>query len=436
MKNRAVITATGVISPAGMNTDEFWNSCLQQKDYICPIPENWKHYSSFMSQYWSPLDKYFPGSEWLLKMDLLQLDFCQLMVLDAAYQAITASGISFSIVDSRKRIMRLECINPERAGVFIGTGTGGITSLLSAHLSQLLSTADHLRLSSANQDSSLKRYNPFTVPMMMVNGSADILGIRLSLHGMNRTVTAACSSGTMAIGEAYRAVAEGRLDFALAGGVEYLHDPSGGIFRGFDIAGTLTRISDPVSCNCPFDQSRSGFLFCEGGCAILMIESLEHAVKRGAKIIAEIKAYQNAFEAYNLMMMDPAGSHIENLLRSVVNQSGLKVQEIDYINAHGTGTVLNDQIESDVIDRVFGKEVPVNSTKSITGHALGASGALEAVVTALSVYYDRVHGSKNLRNPVRNLNFVKNTSTHRVKNALTESFAFGGHYAALVLGKV
>jgi 3-oxoacyl-[acyl-carrier-protein] synthase II len=428
MKNRVVITGIGVISAMGNTTDEFWGSCLQMKDYIVPIPEEWNKYSSFSSRYWSPLDKYSPSSSWLSKADHLQLDLCQQMVLDAAFQAVSLSGIGHTEIDPKKKIMRLDGVDPRRSGVFIGTGAGGITSLLTAH-------STHISPMQKNLFAPVK-YNPFTVPMMMINGSADILGIRFSIHGINRTVSTACASGTMAIGEAFRAISEGTIDFALAGGVEYLHDPTGGIFRGFDSAGTLTRNTAVESCNCPFDQNRSGFLFSEGGCAMFVIESLEQAELRGSVPLAEIKAYKEKFEAYNLMMMEPDGKQIESLLRSVVAQASLDLHQIDYINAHGTGTVLNDQIEADVIERVFGSDVLVNSTKSLTGHVLGASGALEAAVTVLSVCHNKIHGSKNIKTQVKSLNFTRETISHPVKNALTESFGFGGHLAALVIGKV
>ena len=168
----------------------------------------------------------------------------------------------------------------------------------------------------------------------------------------------------------------------------------------------------------------------------MVIESLEHALNRGTNIIAEIKAYFENFEAYNLMMMEPEGKFIEELLISLLDKADLDKSEIDYINAHGTGTVANDQIESMVIKKIFGTAVSVNSTKSLTGHILGASGAIEAVITALSVQKNTIHGSKNIFNPVNDINLIKKSTHTRIRNAITESFSFGGHNAALVLGKV
>lgn len=438
MKKRVVITGTGAICSIGNSTASLWESCMEQKVSIQEIPQRWKALSKFNSRFWSPLGPLPKDSFFQLRTDAFQLDKCQIMTIATAMEAIRDSKLEYIRVNGKCGICKLKDIDTSRTGIFIGTGAGGIGSMLSAHsyhnLSPLKSQLDPHKYGFA--DAFPLRFNPFTVPMMMLNGSADILGIRLSISGINRTICAACASGTMAIGEAYKAVSSGKIDVAIAGGVEYLNDPSGGVFRSFDTAGVLTKGDNAETCNAPFDQNRSGFLFSEGGCALMVIESLEHALNRGTNIIAEIKAYFENFEAYNLMMMEPEGKFIEELLISLLDKADLDKSEIDYINAHGTGTVANDQIESMVIKKIFGTAVSVNSTKSLTGHILGASGAIEAVITALSVQKNTIHASKNIFNPVNDINLIKKSTHTRIRNAITESFSFGGHNAALVLGKV
>jgi 3-oxoacyl-[acyl-carrier-protein] synthase II len=224
------------------------------------------------------------------------------------------------------------------------------------------------------------------------------------------------------------------VDLAVTGGSEYLYDEHGHIFRGFDVAGTLVQdYVDPESANRPFDEKRSGFLFSQGGAAVLVLEELEHARRRGATIIAEVIGYAESFDAHSMMSLAPGGEQIERMVHAAITDADLSPRDVDYVNAHGTGTKNNDQTEAEVIDRVFGKSVLINSTKSLLGHTIGASGAIEALVTALSLRDGTTHICKNLDTPLLGLNFVRSVEQHDLRVGLSQSFAFGGHNAAVVL---
>ena len=214
----------------------------------------------------------------------------------------------------------------------------------------------------------------------------------------------------------------------------YLNDEHGHIFRGFDVAGTLVRdCAEPQSANRPFDQGRSGFLFSQGGAAVLLLEELEHALRRGAPILAELAGFAETFDAYSMMSLAPDGAQIERAIRASLADAGLPAGAVDYVNAHGTGTVNNDAIESAIIERVFGTSVPVNSTKSLLGHTIGASGAFEALVTALTLRDGKTHINRGLETPCSGLNYVRSVQAFHPEVGVSQSFAFGGHNAALVL---
>jgi 3-oxoacyl-[acyl-carrier-protein] synthase II len=270
--------------------------------------------------------------------------------------------------------------------------------------------------------------------MLMPNSGSAAIANKFSLNGSNATHCVACASGTVSVGNAYRAVRDGQVELAIAGGSEFLHDEHGAIFRAFDIAGTLVRdCADPGGANRPFDEKRSGFLFSQGGAAVLVLEELEHALRRGASIMAELVGFAETFDAHSMMRLAPDGVQIERALRASVADAGLPVGAVDYVNAHGTGTVNNDAIESAIIERVFGRSVPVNSTKSLLGHTIGASGAFEALVTALTLRDGKTHINRNLEAPCHPLNYVRSVETFHPQVAVSQSFAFGGHNAALVL---
>ena len=261
-----------------------------------------------------------------------------------------------------------------------------------------------------------------------------MLGIRFSITGPNQTVCTACASGTMAIGQAFEAIAAGTADAALAGGAEYLADDYGGVFRGFDTAKTLVKnCDDPPTANCPFDRKRSGFLFAEGGSAVLVLEELSRALGRGAPVIAEVLSSAETFDAHSVMSIDPSAKQIRRMIARALDEANVTPGEIDYINTHGTATEQNDEIEARTIEAVFGTRPLINATKSLTGHTIGAAGAIETAITALSIARKTTHACKNLEEPVRPLNFVTTAGAFDIKTAFTQSFAFGGHNAGLVL---
>jgi 3-oxoacyl-[acyl-carrier-protein] synthase II len=332
----------------------------------------------------------------------------------------------------------------------MGTGIGGLTSFATSFSYQVLnrqkaSLAKSIALLKQNENVgpledilnkmlSPKRYNPFGVSMTMPNAVSGNLGIKFKLNGGNNTFCAACASGTVAIGYGYKAVRSGEVDLAIVGGVEYLHDEYGSVFLGFDTVRALASgHEDPDKANRPFDEDRSGFLFSEGGGAILVIEDLEHAEKRGARIYAEILGYAESCDGHSIMVMESSGHQISRVIEQVLADAGVSEKEIDYINSHGTGTQLNDETETEIIEKIFGKEVLINSTKSLIGHTLGGSGAIEAVVTALSIYHKTTHVCRNLDKPMRDLNFVTKVDSYPIDTAISQSFGFGGHNAVLLL---
>ncbi|MBN1686769.1 MAG: beta-ketoacyl-[acyl-carrier-protein] synthase family protein, partial [Spirochaetales bacterium] len=401
---RVVVTGAGTINALGTSVDEFWSNCLAGKTVVRPIPEHWKLYSDFNSIYWSPLPDIDYKAFGITGNEIRQSDPVSLLAAIAAGEAVKKSGIESEITDGKLNIQKLKGIDPYRGGVFIGTGQGGLNSALENDSFQILARpkkqfSSLLRDIDGQSHQSIEevlnnlrhpmRANYFTVGMTMPNSSAANLGIKFSLKGANDTITAACSSGTIAVGKAYRAIREGSVDFALTGGAEYLYDEYGGIFRAFDLPKALaTSTGAPDTVNRPFDEDRSGFLFAQGGAGILVLEEIDHARRRNAPILAEITGYDESFDAYNIMIPDPDGREIRTLIRKILEGAGVRPDQIDYINAHGTGTLRNDPIEALAIADVFGKKPVINSTKSLLGHTIGASGAIEAIVAVMSIQND------------------------------------------------
>ncbi len=451
-RRRVVITGIGAICPIGTHTEEFWQSCLQARSAISPIPPHWLEYADYQSTIWSPLPEVDYAARGLTRAELLQHDPVSLLGMCAAQEALHHARLDTPLIDRRNNTYRIAGLDTARAGVFMGTGIGGAHSFLANHAHQVLARRRRELAALANDvasagDSRLAdtldklvhppRFHPLVVSMLMPNAVAAALGIKFSLKGPCLTHSLACAAGTAAVGYAFRAVKAGDVDFALAGGAEYLNDYYGGIFRGFDAANTLVRDCErPERANRPFDKKRSGFLFSQGGAAVLVLEELGRAMKREAPLIAEVSGYAETFDAYSMMAMAPDGAQMERAVRLALEDAQTTPRDIDYVNAHGTGTQMNDPIECEVIERVFGKSVRLNSTKSLVGHTIGASGALEAVVTALSLKHQITHACKNLDDPIADLNFVRSAEPSEMFWALSQSFAFGGHNAVLVLRRI
>ena len=455
MSRRVVITGLGAFTSIGATVEEFWRGCLNGTTSVADIPSRWHEFHHFSSRVWAPLP--LPKNNIVNDIERTKLDTAAVLAMETAAEALHNAGLPPALVDVKRNAYALTGLDSTRTGVFLGTGVGGLNSLLSnaayhmlASQQQRLQELSKLLASPERHEQALQilehvvsnilipfRANPFVVSMIMPNAVSSNIAIKFGIHGPAQTCCSACSSVMVAIGNAFQALKNGGIDTAIAGGVEYLCDDYGMIFRGFDIAKTLvSQGKQPFSddqLNRPFDRDRSGFLFSQGGCGIMVLEELEHARKRNANIICEVGAYSETCDGYNIMIMQPNGEQITRMLNRLLQSAGCAGQDVDYVNAHGTGTQLNDSTEAEIIERVFGKKTLVNSTKSLLGHTIGASGALGTLVSALSIRHGTTHACRNLENPVRDLNFVRSVGSHPIRTAVTQSFAFGGHNAALLL---
>jgi 3-oxoacyl-[acyl-carrier-protein] synthase II len=453
-RRSVVITGIGIIAPIGVGSRDFWNGAMTGASVVAPIPDAWRSYFTPVSSVWAPLPKIDFSAFALSRIEQMQFDKVALLGLAAAREAVTDAGLGFELNDAKKNSFRIKGIDPEKTGVFSGTGIGGIASLMAAQAfhfgSRAAKTLEAVRSGIREMAEALDvcaapgtanacpplplRFNPMTIAMAMPNSCSSSIGIKYGLTGHNLCCSTACAAGTSAIGLGYRAIASGECDSAIAGGAEFLGDDYGGSFRAFDATGTLVRrCDDPAAANRPFDAARSGFLFAEGGSAMLLLEEKEAALRRGANPYAEITAFASSFDAFSCMAMEPQGFAGERMLRSALAEAAIEPEAIDYVNAHGTGTVQNDDVESALIERVFGSAPLINSTKSLIGHTIGASGAIEAAVTALSILHQTTHVSRNITNPLRALNFVREVKPRAIRRAVTQSFGFGGHNACLIM---
>ncbi len=314
----------------------------------------------------------------------------------------------------------LKDIDPFRVGCIIGSGIGG-----------LCTTEEELN--NYNEKGN-KRVSVFTITKMIGNMAAGAVAIRTGFKGSNFCVTTACASGTQAIGEAFRSIKHGYLDAAVAGGTE--HSDIGFCYAAFNNMKAITRSTDVDRASIPFDAERSGFVLGDG-CGILVLEEYEHAKNRGAKIYAEICGYGSTCDAYHETSPDPEGKGGAKAMEFAVKEAGIDPTEVNYINAHGTSTHMNDSTETMAIKSAFGehaKNIAINSTKSMTGHLLGAAGGVEAVVTAMSIKNGKIHRTLgyNMPDPECDLDYVtEGTRELKITAALSNSLGFGGHNGCL-----
>lgn len=438
--DNVVVTGMGVVSPIAFDIKSFWSSCLKSNSIVQSIPESWNDYSDYRSGIWSPLPEIDFKAHGFNRLDLMQRDRVSLIAIMAANQALEQAEINvIPSSDGKNRQFKLDGLDPNRSGVFVGTGIGGAKTFLENNACHMLKrTTKALQENNVNPELVSKllhppKVNPFVVSMLMQNAVSASIGIQYSLNGINRTITQACASGTSAIGSAYRAIKSGQIDFAICGGAEYQYDDYGSLYMGFDVARTLAVPGDDMQkANRPFDKDRSGFLYSQGGAGILILEKESQAKKRGANILAKITGVSETFDAHSMMNINGDGVQIKRMIHQAVTEANLRLTDIDYINTHGTGTMLNDEVESKIIDELFGKKPFINSSKSILGHSIGASGALEAIISILSIQNQKTHPCKNLENPIRDLNFVTSVKNKTIRNVLSESFAFGGHNSAII----
>lgn len=412
MERRVVITGTGVISPVGQNTESFWSAL---KAGVCGI---------------SKLDR-FPEAGLNVKVAGLVHDFDPtqhgLTVKEAKRNDLYAQ-YAMAAADEAVRMSGLESgvnIDPFRFGVYLGSGIGGMETFI-----------DQCRVCD---NEGADRVSPLFIPKMISNIAGGNIAIRYNAEGPCLTVVSACATGTNAIGEAFRAVQHGYCDAIIAGGAEAVINPLA--IGGFASAKALTLSDDPMRASIPFNAKRSGFVMAEGG-AVLILEELEHAVARGANIIAEVTGYGNTCDAHHATAPRPDGLAASAAMKMALEQSGYKAGEALYINAHGTSTMLNDKTETLAIKLALGEEdaknASVSSTKSMHGHMFGATGAIELIASALALKDGVVPPTIGLdeADPLCDLDYTPNVARERALDvALSNSLGFGGHNACVALRK-
>ena len=407
--NRVVVTGLGTITPVGNDVETFWKSLTDGKcgiDFITRFDtEDYKVKVAAEVKDFDPL-QYIPKSE-ARKMDL----FCQ-YALAAAEQAVQDSGI-------------VGTLEPEKLGVYVGSGIGGMETFV-AQTEKLLTNGP-------------KRISPHFIPMMISNMAAGDIAIKYNAQGPSLPVVTACATSTNAIGEAYRAIKHGYAQAVIAGGTEATINPLA--VAGFTNCMALSTRNDPKSASIPFDKRRDGFVMGEGS-AIVVLEEYEHAVQRGAKIYAEVVGYGNTCDAYHVTAPHPEGKGAADAMRMALKEAGALEEGTLSINAHGTSTPLNDKGETLAIKAVLGeraKDVFISSTKSMTGHMLGAAGAVETVASVLALKDGVIPPTIGYEepDPECDLNYVPNQAIKAdIQYAMSNSLGFGGHNACLVFQKI
>lgn len=409
MSTRVVITGMGAITPVGNDVDTLWQSLTTGRSGAGPItlfdPDGLE--TQFAAEV-----KGFDPVALLGRKEARRMDrFTQF--------AMTAAGQAMADAD-----LKITPDNAARIGCIIGTGIGGIGTLLDdAHV---------LR------DKGPSRVSPFMVPMMLPDSAPGQIAIQYGLKGPNMSIVTACASSANALGEATETIRRGAADVIVGGGAE------AGIVRlamaGFNVMGAISRRNDsPQTASRPFDANRDGFVPGEGG-AVLILESLDHARARGARIHAEVLGYGASADAFHVTAPDETGEGAVLAMQAALAQARLKPAEVGYLNAHGTSTVLNDKTETLAIKQVFGEaahRLPISSTKSMTGHLLGGAGALEAIACVKALQTGLIPPTINYAtpDPACDLDYVPNTARHvPIKTAMSNSFGFGGHNACLLLG--
>lgn len=410
MRRRIVITGLGCISPLGNDVQTLWSNILAGRSGAGRIT----HYdpADFDCQIAAEV-KGFDGLAMFGSRDARRMDRFSQFALAAASQSLEDAGLQIS--DSIR----------DRIGVLIGTGIGGLSTLF-----------DQMKVF---MERGPQRVSPFLVPMMLPDSAGGMVAIHLGVRGPNMAVVTACATGSNAIGEASEIIRRGNADVMLAGGAEAAIIPIA--MAGMGVMNALsTRNDDPQRASRPFDRQRDGFVMGEGA-AVLVLESQEHALSRGATILAEVSGYGTSNDAYHISAPAENGAGAAICMRLALQDASLTLGEIDYINAHGTSTPLNDKSETAAIKTVFGEDaysIPVSSTKSMTGHLLGASGALEAVICVKTIQDGVLPPTINYEfpDPDCDLDYVPNTSRPaEVDHIMSNSFGFGGHNATLIVSR-
>lgn len=408
---RVVVTGTGIISPVGNSTEEYFKSLIEG---VCGIGAI-THFDTgdYKVHIAAEVKDFQPALYGLEKNDVRRSDLYAQYAQAAADQAVKNSGI-------------LGHIDPERFGVYMGSGIGGINTFME-ECAKLMNGGP-------------RKVSPLFIPKLIANIAAGNIAIKYGAKGVCLPVVTACATSTNAIGEAYRAIAYGYADAIIAGGSEAAINGMG--VSGFTNCMALSTESDPKKASLPFDKRRSGFVIGEGAAA-LILEDYEHAKNRGADIICEVLGYGNTCDAHHMTAPDPTAEQSARAIEMAAKQAGWTDGEIMYINAHGTGTQLNDKTETLAIKRALGEDsarkVKISSTKSMTGHMLGATGAAEAVCIAMALKTGIIPPTIGYEepDPECDLYYVPNIAEkHDVSIALSVSLGFGGHNACIAFGKV
>ena len=415
-KRRVVITGMGAVTPCGIGVDNFWNSLLSGKSGVSLIEniDTTLHTVKIAAEI---KDKDFNPENYMTSKEANRMDRYTQFAMVAADEAIADSGIDEVEID------------PYRIGVIVSSAAGGFKTFERSHLAMI--------------EKGPTKCSPFTVPMLIVDMASGRISMKHGYKGINKVVVSACATGSHSIGDAFRAIQYGEADVMVAGGCEATITNLG--IGAFTAARTLSKRNDePQKASRPYDKDRDGFVMGEGA-GVLILEEYEHAKARGAKIYAEIAGYGQTADAYDMVAPDPEGKGALKSMELALQDAGLKPQEIDYINPHGTSTGLGDVAESQAIARLFGDKeknpnLLVSSTKSMHGHMLGATGAVEGIVCVKTITDGKVAPTINLDNQdehVANLDYVPHKAREKkVHAALSNSFGFGGHNATLVFKAV
>lgn len=407
---RVVITGLGAVTPLGNDVKSFWEGIKAGKNGVDKV--TLFDASELKTQIAAEV-KDFEPTDYIDKKEARKMDRFTQFALVAASEAVKDSGLD------------MEKEDPWRVGVITGSGIGGISTFEDQH--------------TVLMEKGPGRVSPFFIPMMIANIAPAQIAIKFGAKGVNENVVTACASGTNAIGDAFRHIQYGQNDVIIAGGAEAVVSPVA--FAGFcNMKAMSTRNDDPQHASRPFDAERDGFVLGEGA-GFVVLEELEHAKARGAKIYAELAGYGATDDAYHITSPVPGGEGGAKAMELAIKDAGLEPKDITYINAHGTSTKYNDHFETDAIKSVFGgaaKDVAVSSTKSMTGHLLGAAGGVEAIVCALAISDSYIPATINYENPDPecDLDIVPNEGRNQeVTAAMSNSLGFGGHNATVVLKK-
>ena len=409
-KRRVVMTGVGAVTPIGNTAEEFWGALLEGRSGIGAIT---RFDSAGFATRIAGEVKGFDPLKYMDKKDERKFDLFLKYAVACAAMAVDDAGIKTDRIDA------------SRFGVLVGSGIGGLETLLE--------NFETLRTKGPD------RVSPFFIPMIIINMASGVIAMRCGAKGPNSSVVTACATGNHAIGEAMRIIERGDADVMIAGGSEAIIVPLA--IAGFSqMKAMSTRNDEPTKASRPFDAGRDGFVCGEGG-GVVVLESLEHARQRDARIYAEMVGYGMTGDAHHMTAPDPEGDGAARAMAAALRDGGLEPSAVGYINAHGTSTPYNDKFETIAIKRVFGehaKKVPISSTKSMTGHLLGAAGGIEAIATAFAIHHGVLPPTINYETPDPDcdLDYIPNQARKQeVEAALTNAFGFGGTNATLALKK-